>query len=116
MSKGINLPESFVSQACDVFRLLSDRTRLGILLHLMTQEHSVGELCKELGLPQPTVSHHLALMRMSRLIQKRRQGKQMIYSINTDLLRGLGMDLFKHMSPNGKTIAVDQFTFSKKGR
>ncbi len=116
MSKAINLPESFVSQACDVFRLLSDRTRLGILLHLMQQEHSVGELCKELDLPQPTVSHHLALMRMSRLIQKRRHGKQMIYSINTDLLRSLGVDTLKHMSPNGKTLVLDQFVFSKKGR
>lgn len=116
MSKAVNLPENFVSQACDVFRLLSDRTRLGIFLHLIQQEHSVGALCKELALPQPTVSHHLALMRMSRLIQKRRQGKQMIYSINTDLLRGLGLDAIKHMSSNGKSITAGQFTFSKKGR
>jgi ArsR family transcriptional regulator len=114
MGRAISLPESFASQACDLFRLLSDKTRLGILLRLMQEEHSVGELCVELDLPQPTVSHHLALMRMSRLIQKRRAGKQMIYTINTDLLRSLGMELFKHMSPNGKTIQADQFVFSKK--
>ncbi len=115
MSKAINLPEAFVSQATDVFRLLSDRTRVGILLHLVSREHSVGELCKELDLPQPTVSHHLALMRMSRLIQKRRNGKQMIYSMNGDLLRSLGLDALKYLG-NGKTLAMDQFVFSKKGK
>jgi len=113
-TKTVDVPEGFINQACDLFRLLSDKTRLGILLRLMQQEHSVGALCVALDLPQPTVSHHLALMRMSRLIQKRRQGKQMIYSINTDLLRQIGEDLFKYMSENGKTIQADQFVFSKK--
>jgi len=114
MSKKVNVPDSFINQACDLFRLLSDKTRLGILLHLRQEEHSVGALCVALDLPQPTVSHHLALMRMSRLIQKRRQGKQMIYSINIDLLRALGVDLFKYMSSDGKKIQADQFVFSKK--
>ena len=114
MAKKVNVPDSYIDQASDVFKLLSDKTRLGILLRLMEDEHSVGALCVKLDLPQPTVSHHLALMRMSRLIQKRRQGKQMIYSINIDLLRNLANDLFKYMSPNGKTIQADKFVFSKK--
>ncbi|HUW59040.1 MAG TPA: metalloregulator ArsR/SmtB family transcription factor [Planctomycetota bacterium] len=114
MAKKLSVPEAFIGQACDVFKLMSDKTRLGILLHLMESEHSVGELCVKLDLPQPTVSHHLALMRMSRLIQKRRRGKQMIYSINIDLLRGLADDAFKYMSANGKTIQADRYTFSKK--
>ena len=114
MAKTINFPDNFKEQACDLFRLLSDKTRLGILMRLMQEEHSVGALCKALALPQPTVSHHLALMRMSRLIQKRRQGKQMIYSINIDLLRNLGTDLFKYMASGSKSITMDKFTLTKK--
>ena len=114
MAKKLSMPDNAIGQACDLFKLLSDKTRLGILLHLMVEEHSVGALCVKLDLPQPTVSHHLALMRMSRLIQKRRQGKRMIYSINIDLLRGVADDAFKYLSPNGKTIQADRYTFSKK--
>jgi DNA-binding transcriptional ArsR family regulator len=116
MSKTLSFPDKFVNQACDLFRLLSDKTRLGILLHLVQGEHSVGELCVEMDLPQPTVSHHLALMRMSRLIHKRRQGKQMIYSVNKEMLREMAIELFKYMAPKGNSIEVDQFVFSKVGK
>ena len=114
MAKMITFPDNFKEMACDVFRLLSDKTRLGILMRLMQEEHSVGALCKALALPQPTVSHHLALMRMSRLIQKRRQGKQMIYSINVNLLRDLGNDFFKYMGAGNKSITLDKFMLTKK--
>ncbi len=116
MGKGVGVPDSFINQSCDLFRLLSDRTRMIILLYLMQDEMNVGALCDKLGLPQPTVSHHLAMMRMSRLIQKRRNGRQMIYSVSSEMLRGLALELFKHISANGKTIVMDQFVFSKKGR
>ncbi len=114
MAKKLIVPDSFIGQASDLFKLLSDKTRLGILLHLMEEEHSVGALCVKLDLPQPTVSHHLALMRMSRLLQKRRKGKQMLYSINIDLVRSVADDAFKYLSANGKTIQADRYTFSKK--
>ena len=47
-----------------VFRLLSDSARLNILLLLASGERNVSGLCEELALPQPTVSHHLGLLRM----------------------------------------------------
>lgn len=112
MTKGLSLPEEYINQACDLFRLLSDKTRLSVLLLLSKGEQNVGQLCLQLDLPQPTVSHHLALMRMSGLINKRRQGKQMIYRINFEMLRDMGLKLIEHVSENGKQIKVDQFTFS----
>jgi DNA-binding transcriptional ArsR family regulator len=65
-----------------VFRLLSDKTRLNILLLLSKGERNVTSLCSELKLPQPTVSHHLGLLRMSNLISNRRDGKQVFYDLN----------------------------------
>src|SRR5438128_10230288 len=65
-----------------VFRLLSDKTRLNILMMLSKGERNVTSLCEELGLPQPTVSHHLGLLRMSNLIGNRRNGKQVFYGLN----------------------------------
>src|SRR3954466_14541345 len=63
-------------------RLLSDKTRLSILMLLAKGERNVTSLCEELRLPQPTVSHHLGLLRMSNLITNRRDGKQVFYELD----------------------------------
>ena len=65
-----------------LFRLLSDKTRLNILTLLTRGERNVTSLCDELRLPQPTVSHHLGLLRMSNLITNRRDGKQVFYELD----------------------------------
>src|ERR1039458_9837229 len=66
----------------DLFGLLSDKTRLSILLLLSKGEKNVTNLCQELHLPQPTVSHHLGLLRIHNLIDNRRAGKQVYYGLN----------------------------------
>jgi DNA-binding transcriptional ArsR family regulator len=71
-----------VESLVGLFRLLSDKTRLTILLLLANGERNVSSLCKELDLPQPTVSHHLGLLRMRNLIVNRRDGKQVFYGLN----------------------------------
>ncbi len=65
----------------DVFRLLSDKTRLSLLLILAKGERNVTSLCEELRLPQPTVSHHLGLLRTGGLLVSRRAGKQIYYQL-----------------------------------
>ena len=65
----------------DLFRLLSDKTRLTLLQILGDGERNVTALCGLLGLPQPTVSHHLGLLRQSGLITPRRSGKQVFYRL-----------------------------------
>ena len=65
-----------------IFRLLSDKTRLNILMILAKGERNVSSLCEELSLPQPTVSHHLGLLRTKSLISNRRSGKQVFYGLD----------------------------------
>jgi len=65
-----------------VFKLLSDETRLRILFILReADEMNVLELCQILGQRQPSVSHHLALLRVNGLIDMRRDGKHNFYHI-----------------------------------
>src|ERR1700728_687294 len=71
-----------LEQMTAIFRLLTDKTRLNILLLLTAGERNVGSLCKELKLPQPTVSHHLGLLRRGNFIGNRRVGKQVFYRLN----------------------------------
>jgi DNA-binding transcriptional ArsR family regulator len=71
-----------LDQLVSLFRLLSDKTRLNVLLSLAKGERNVTSICEELGLAQPTVSHHLGLLRSSSVIANRRQGKQVFYSLH----------------------------------
>lgn len=84
----------------ELFRLLSDKTRLNILLLLASGERNVTSLCEELELPQPTVSHHLGLLRMRNLISNRRNGKQVFYGLNGHVVPDKG---------NGLQIAAQSF-------
>jgi DNA-binding transcriptional ArsR family regulator len=79
------------------FGLLSDPTRLGILSLLAKGPKNVTALCKALGLKQPTVSHHLGLLRMGRLVINTRQGKSVVYSTDKANLKALASALGKVM-------------------
>ncbi len=76
------LSDGELDQLANLLRLLSDKTRLTIVLLLSRGERNVTSLCEELRLPQPTVSHHLGLLRSSNLVANRRDGKQVFYVLN----------------------------------
>lgn len=71
-----------VAELCALFKLLSDPTRLEILMQLSQGEFTVTDICAALNLPQPTVSHHLGLLRMGHCIVNKRNGKSVIYSLS----------------------------------
>src|SRR5688572_13187766 len=81
-SSSAGVADHDLEQLTSLFRLLSDKTRLNILLILADGEKNVTDLCERLRLPQPTVSHHLGLLRMSNIIGNRRSGKQVFYTLN----------------------------------
>lgn len=95
------LSESLVTDLSEIFRLLGDRTRLRIVLALAGGSRNVGMLCKDLGLAQPTVSHHLSLLRMGKVIVNSRKGKEVYYSLNGDYLERLADELLDEW-PGGK--------------
>lgn len=71
-----------VKDLVKVFKLLSDETRLRILLYLTRcPELHVRALCDRLEQSQPAVSHHLALLRVAGLIESRREGKHNFYHL-----------------------------------
>ena len=65
----------------DVFKVLGDLTRLRILRVLMNQEVCVRDIADELGMGQSAVSHQLRILRDARLVQFRRDGKTVYYSL-----------------------------------
>jgi ArsR family transcriptional regulator len=72
---------SAVDQLETVFRALADKTRLRILALLGNNEVCVCHLHDSLGVPQPTVSRHLAYLRRAGLVDVRRDGVWMHYQV-----------------------------------
>lgn len=70
-----------LSVAAVLFRSLGDPTRLAILRRLAGGEARVVDLTMELGLPQSTVSSHVACLRECGLIDYRAQGRSSIYRL-----------------------------------
>lgn len=83
-------PMNNAEELAELFRALGDLTRLRIV-DLLARE---GEMCvcrivPALGLPQSTVSHHLATLRHAGLVRQRREGQMIFYSLReSDLLEG----------------------------
>lgn len=105
-----------VRDLAQVFKLLSDETRLRILLYLaQSHELHVTDLCKRLGQSQPAVSHHLALLRVSGLIESRREGKHNYYSVRTEHFGELLVDLFSSTGQIPRKIRFHDFTLNYGG-
>ena len=76
-------------KASDFLKALSHEGRLMILCHLVEGERSVAELEQLLAVRQSTVSQMLARLRLEGLVQTRREGKAIYYSLNDDRARRL---------------------------
>jgi ArsR family transcriptional regulator len=74
--------DGHIQDVARLFRILGDGTRLRILLELQKGQQNVGQLCRKLSVAQPTVSHHLSLLRMGELVRTRRSGKEVFYSVH----------------------------------
>ncbi len=72
--------------------MLADATRVQILWALVRREMSVGDLAVHVGKPAPSVSQHLAKLRMARLVRTRREGTTIFYSLDNDHVRQLVTD------------------------
>ncbi len=92
-----------VDELESLFKALADKTRLRILALLGNNEVCVCHIHDSLGLPQPTVSRHLAYLRKSGLVVTRRDGVWMHYQVSRSLspvIRGVvtaAVDAVQHL-------------------
>ena len=85
MRRSTSKTRAAVDQLEDVFKALADKTRLRILALLGNNEVCVCHIHDSLGVPQPTVSRHLAYLRRSGLVAARRDGVWMHYQVSKSL-------------------------------
>lgn len=110
------ISDQSVRDLAQVFKLMSDETRLRILLYLaQNRELHVTDLCNRLGQSQPAVSHHLALLRVSQLIESRREGKHNFYSVRGEHFGDLLVDLFAATGTMPKKLKFHDFVLTYDG-
>lgn len=68
----------------EFFRVFGDGTRIKILYALSRAEMCVCDIAELLGVSQSAVSHQLQILRSSRLVRYRREGKTVYYSLNDE--------------------------------
>jgi len=73
-----------MKKTAQIFKALSDETRLRLLALLKDGEICVCDLMAVLDLPQSTVSRHLAYLRNAGLVEDRRQGVWMFYRLSPE--------------------------------
>jgi ArsR family transcriptional regulator len=106
--------DDLVNNLVKLFKLLSDETRLRILYYLTERsELHVRALCELLGESQPAVSHHLALLRVAGLIERRREGKHNFYGLKTRQFSTLLDMLFAAMPEGSRKIRFDDYLLSQ---
>jgi ArsR family transcriptional regulator, zinc-responsive transcriptional repressor len=86
------IDDDLVGLIVEVFRMLADPTRVQVLWALVDRELSVTELAEFVGKPAPSVSQHLAKLRMARLVRTRRAGTTIYYSVENEHVRQLVSD------------------------
>lgn len=112
-----NIPElssQLEKDIVEVFKLLSDETRLRIMIYLLREgELHVTAMCERLRQSQPAVSHHLALLRVAGLIEARRDGKHNFYSIQAKRFRQLLSAVIDSLDQHdADEIRFDEFVLS----
>lgn len=65
----------------ELFKVFGDSTRIRILYVLFEEELCVCDIAQTLNMTQSAISHQLKILKQSRLIKNRREGKQVFYSL-----------------------------------
>jgi ArsR family transcriptional regulator, lead/cadmium/zinc/bismuth-responsive transcriptional repressor len=91
------LPDDVLTAIVETFKALSDATRAQLIYLLTLREHSVNELSEQVSVSPSAVSHHLARLRLIRLVRTRRDGNHIYYSIDDSHVAALFQEALYHL-------------------
>lgn len=73
----------------ELFKVFGDSTRIKILYALSSRELCVGDIAQMLHLSQSSISHQLRILKDSKLVRFRREGKSVFYALDDDHVRNI---------------------------
>ena len=79
--------EDVMNEVAELYKVFGDLTRIRILCALSVKEMMVTEIAETLEMTQSAISHQLRLLKSSRLLKSRREGRAVIYALADDHVR-----------------------------
>ncbi len=89
--------ENLLYELAETFRVLGDLTRVRILMALTRSELCVNDIARSLDLTDSAVSHQLRILRNSRLVKFRKEGKNVVYSISDEHVATIFREGLEHV-------------------
>ncbi len=80
-------PDETLYDLAELFKIFGDSTRIRILYALFEAELCVCDIARVLNMTQSAISHQLRLLKQSKLVKNRREGKTVYYSLSDDHVR-----------------------------
>ncbi len=97
MKRDIYVDDKNLNRKCkdlaNVFKLLSNPTRLGILCIVCNEEVSVNDISSALGKSQSNISQHLAVLRNTNMVDYKRDDNKLLYYLKNNKIRQLIKDI-----------------------
>lgn len=90
-------PVEELSNLADLFKVFGDTTRIRILYVLLVAEVCVCDLAEALSMTQSAVSHQLKILKQSKLVKSRREGKSIFYSLADEHVRTIIAQGWNHV-------------------
>lgn len=87
-------------------KVLSDPTRQKIMQLCCCKWLSVNEIVEQTEVSQPTVSHHLAILREADLVEVRQDGKQVFYTLNQSKVASCCGNLLMTFAPQSEAATI----------
>lgn len=87
-----------MTDLANLFKVLADKTRVKIVYLLSKEELCVCDIAAILGTSVSNVSHHLRVLRASRLVKYHREGKQVFYTLDDDHVVHIIREGFDHVN------------------
>ena len=79
-----NIDEEKLYELADFFKVFADSTRIRILYVLKSSEMCVCDIAQTLNMTQSAISHQLRILKQTKLVKNRREGKTIFYSLADD--------------------------------
>lgn len=100
---GATMQTDHLREAAEFFHLLGDPTRLRIVVSCLDGPLNVGEIASRVEVSQSLVSHHLRLLRATRLLLAERRGRNIYYAPADEHVRCIVNDMIDHVAePHGE--------------
>lgn len=69
--------------------LMGDSSRLSIIIYLMDKVVNVSEITKHINLSQPSISHHLRVLKDAGILKSEKKGKEVYYTLNNNYVKSI---------------------------